>query len=142
MYVCLFACLCYSCWLRVANRTRYVLGLWENRWSNFSEREITRFKFYKVEDLEQQFGEEKCPLTYYVLFPWELIFSHNKIQPKDWLAFSLSLFTIWIWAVMRYIYDTIFPRFCLWICDVKETWAICPEYFSVRTGSLDDHPRK
>jgi hypothetical protein len=58
--------------------------------SSFGVPEIKLFMFYKVEDPEYMFGEGKCHLTYYVLF--HLILSS--------FLFSLSLFTIWFWAVM------------------------------------------
>jgi hypothetical protein len=39
-----------------------------NRRSSLGDPEIELFKFYKVEEPEESFGEGKYPLNYYVLF--------------------------------------------------------------------------
>jgi hypothetical protein len=70
------------------------------------ENEESRFfKLYKVEASKYLFGEDKCPLTYYVIFTGKLTFPYNMIQPKDLLAFFyLVLVTFLGWAMMISFY--------------------------------------
>jgi hypothetical protein len=66
IYICLVVC-SYLYSLRVANRSRFVSELRGNRWSSVGVQVVRFFEFYKVEDPEHLFGEDKCPLTHYVL---------------------------------------------------------------------------
>jgi hypothetical protein len=63
--MCLFACTYFSS-LCVAIRVPF-LSFDESKIKH-GDQVIRFFEFYKVEDLQHLFGEDKCLLTHYVLF--------------------------------------------------------------------------
>jgi hypothetical protein len=69
-----------------------------NVWSLYLDNEQLVVPECVAEDLpEQQPGEGKCPLTYYVLHAYNSPSRITLLKPKDWLVcIYLSLFTFWV----------------------------------------------
>jgi hypothetical protein len=104
---------------------------------------------------EQQPGEGKCPLSYYVLHTLWFTIPHYFMKPKDWLV-CIYLILVYLfvlsWLALCYclnlinehdvnIYDTILLSWlCWWAYDNLGGSGFFPEYLSVRTCSWSDHP--
>jgi hypothetical protein len=69
-----------------------------NAWSLYLDNEKSVVPECADEDFpEQQPGEGKCPLIYYVLHTYNSLPRITLLKPKDWLVYIyLPLFTFWV----------------------------------------------
>jgi hypothetical protein len=141
---CTFLLLFPKCveWMIALRRQRVIHGSWEC---------CRRFP-WEATWWRQVSSDPLCPTYFIIHYPT------YHYQPKDWLVFYFSCpwlsFGNWLlWLVSCYcftlinehdenIYDTMMISWLWWwTCDTLGL-RLFPEYLSIRTSSLDDHPRK